>query len=54
VSNMLKDEGGADCSTAITESAVVHREMKALKEKIDELERVVRENTPMRESEKKE
>jgi len=28
--------------------------MKALKEKIDELERVVRENTPMRESEKQE
>jgi len=28
--------------------------MKALKKKIDELERVVRESTPMRESEKKE
>ena len=32
----------------------MHREMTALKEKINELERVVRENTPMRESEKKE
>ena len=49
---MIKER--ANCSTAITESAVVHREMTALKEKINELERVVRENTPMRESEKKE
>jgi hypothetical protein len=36
-------------STAITESAVVHREMTALKEKINELERVIRESTPARE-----
>jgi hypothetical protein len=37
-------------STAITESAVIHREMTALKAKIDELERVVRESTPARDT----
>lgn len=42
------DKDGAEhvCSTAITESAVVHREMKALREKVEQLERVLRECTP--------
>jgi hypothetical protein len=36
----------------MTESAVVHREIKALREKVDKLERVLRESTPFPEEEK--
>lgn len=34
------------CSTSMTESAVTHREIKALREKVDKLERILRESTP--------
>lgn len=36
-------------STCKTESAVIHDEIKSLRQKIDGLERVIRESTPMRE-----
>lgn len=49
----IQAEYKTEFSTAITESAVVHREIKTLREKIDSLERIVRESTPVREDKAK-